>query len=174
MVSRGVPINAVGMQTHWGALEGYPTADPSSVAAQMKRLGDLGLDVYITEMDVPIEKPVTPKKIADQAETYGGMLRTCLAAPNCKGLIVFGTNDANYRAAGVRAPRITEAGHVCRAAAVRRPLPSETRVRRAGRCAAGTVSGDRRCCQRAPRRVSWRRETSNRSLANPPLSPTHH
>lgn len=96
MVKRGVPINAVGMQTHWGALESYPKADPASVGAQMKRLGDLGLDVYVTEMDVPIEKPVTPQKMADQAKTYGSTLRTCLAAPNCRGLIVFGTDDANY------------------------------------------------------------------------------
>jgi endo-1,4-beta-xylanase len=96
MRQRGVPIHGVGMQTHWGALPGYPTSDPKTVGAQMKRLGDLGLDVYITEMDVTIQKPVTPAKLADQAKTYGGMVRTCLAAPNCKAVIVFGTDDGNW------------------------------------------------------------------------------
>lgn len=96
MLKRGVPINGVGMQTHWGALQGYPQSDPKSVAAQMKRLGALGLSVYITEMDVPVERPSTPAKLAEQANTYSGMLRTCLAAPNCKSFIVFGTDDGNW------------------------------------------------------------------------------
>ena len=46
MVARGVPIHGVGMQTHWGARSATPTVDPATVAAQMKRLADLGLDVY--------------------------------------------------------------------------------------------------------------------------------
>jgi endo-1,4-beta-xylanase len=96
MRARGVPIHAVGMQTHWGANKGYPTADPSSVVAQMKRLADLGLDVYITEMDVPIQKPVTPAKLAAQAETYRQMMSTCLAAANCRGLNVLGVDDSNW------------------------------------------------------------------------------
>ena len=96
MRSRGVPINAVGMQTHWGANRGYPEADPSSVAAQMRRLAEVGLDVYITEMDVPIQKPVTPAALAAQAKTYGQMLSVCLAAPNCKGFTVFGVDDGHW------------------------------------------------------------------------------
>jgi len=96
MLKRGVPIHGVGMQTHWGALPGYPTADPKSVGDQMKRLGELGLDVYITEMDVPIQMPVTPAKLREQASVYDGMLRTCLGAPNCKSMIVFGVDDGNW------------------------------------------------------------------------------
>jgi endo-1,4-beta-xylanase len=62
----------------------------------MKRLADIGLDVYITEMDVPIQKPVTPAKLDDQAKTYGQMMRTCLEDANCKGFIIFGTDDSHY------------------------------------------------------------------------------
>jgi endo-1,4-beta-xylanase len=108
--ARGVPIDGVGMQTHWGDFPRYPTVDPTSVAAQMKRLGDLGLDVYITEMDAPVQRPVTPAKLADQASKYASMLQMCLAAPNCKSLIVFGTDDGNwseppsFARAGVMAP----------------------------------------------------------------------
>ena len=62
---------------------------------------DLGLDVWITEMDVVIQKPVTPAKLAVQAKTYRDTLEVCLAAPNCKTLIVFGLydgDDANHSA----------------------------------------------------------------------------
>jgi endo-1,4-beta-xylanase len=62
----------------------------------MKRLGDLGLNVYITEMDVPIQKPSTAAKLTNQANIYSGVLRTCLAAPNCKSLIVFGVDDGDW------------------------------------------------------------------------------
>ena len=96
LLKRGVPLHGVGMQTHWGALPSYPSADPNSVADQMKRLGELGLDVYITEMDVAITRPATPEKLREQANVYSRMMRTCLAAPNCKSLIVFGSDDGNW------------------------------------------------------------------------------
>jgi endo-1,4-beta-xylanase len=62
----------------------------------MKRLGTLGLNVYITEMDVPVHTPSSAAKMADQASVYSGILRTCLAAPNCKSLIVFGLDDGHW------------------------------------------------------------------------------
>ena len=62
----------------------------------MKRFAGLGVSVYITEMDVPVVKPSTAARLSEQANTYGGMLRTCLAASNCKSLIVFGTDDGNW------------------------------------------------------------------------------
>jgi endo-1,4-beta-xylanase len=96
MLARGVPVHGVGMQTHWGARLATPTVDPATVAAQMKRLADLGLDVYITEMDVPIVKPVTPDKLAAQAQTYRQMLEVCLAALTCKAFIVWGFYDGDY------------------------------------------------------------------------------
>ena len=96
MLARGIPIHGVGMQTHWGARVANPMVDPASVAPQMKRLADLGLQVWITEMDVPVQSPVTPEKLAAQAQTYRHMLETCLAAPNCKAFIVWGFYDGDY------------------------------------------------------------------------------
>jgi endo-1,4-beta-xylanase len=96
MLARGVPIHGVGMQAHWGARLAFPTTDPASVAPNMKRLADLGLEVWITEMDLPIVKPVTPDKLAAQTQTYRQMLEVCVAAPNCKALIIFGVDDGNY------------------------------------------------------------------------------
>jgi endo-1,4-beta-xylanase len=106
MRARGVPIDGVGMQTHWGdGRQTFPIQrfDRSTVGPNMKRLADLGLDVYITEMDVTIAKPVTPEKLAAQAQTYRQMLEVCLAAPNCKALAVFHVYDGD-------APSVQEAG----------------------------------------------------------------
>lgn len=41
-------------------------------------------------MDVLIQKPVTPEKLAAQAQTHRQMLEVCLTAQNCKPLMSFG------------------------------------------------------------------------------------
>ena len=106
--ARGVPISGVGLQMHWWArgspanISGAPS--PADVAANMKRLADLGLQVYITEMDAPVREPATPEKLAAQAQTYRDMLEVCLAASNCKALIVWGIYDGNSAAQDPRFP----------------------------------------------------------------------
>ena len=96
MRARGVPISGVGMQMHWGARQRVSAVSTAAdVAANMKRLGDLGLEVYITEMDVPIREPVTPEKLAAQAQTYREIVGVCLDAANCKALIVWGLYDGD-------------------------------------------------------------------------------
>ncbi len=107
MLARGVPIHGVGMQTHWG--EGRQTFplqrfDRNTVGPNMKRLADLGLEVWITEMDITLRKPVTPDQLAAQAQTYRQMLEVCLAAPNCKAFIVFGVHDGDSNAQDLRFP----------------------------------------------------------------------
>eukprot|EP01046_Picozoa_sp_COSAG06_P097090 COSAG06_NODE_43199_length_374_cov_0.858182_1_plen_52_part_01 len=49
MQARKVPIDGVGLQFHWD-LEHHDSL--TDVAANMKRLGDLGLEVHITELDI--------------------------------------------------------------------------------------------------------------------------
>jgi endo-1,4-beta-xylanase len=107
MLARGVPIHGVGMQTHWG--EGRQTFplqrfDRNTVGPNMKRLADLGLQVWITEMDITLRKPVTPDQLAAQAQTYRQMLEVCLAAPNCKAFIVWGVYDGDSNAQDPRFP----------------------------------------------------------------------
>ncbi|MEK7217234.1 MAG: endo-1,4-beta-xylanase [Chloroflexota bacterium] len=106
MRARGVPIHGVGMQTHWGVRERFPKQrfDLNTIAPNMKRLADLGLEVYITEMDVPVLKPATPEQLATQAQTYRQMLEVCLAASNCKALSVFGVYDGDSAAQDLRFP----------------------------------------------------------------------
>jgi len=51
MLARGVPIRGVGRQMHVSLNDGPRPAD---VAANMRRLAALGLEIQITEMDVRI------------------------------------------------------------------------------------------------------------------------
>src|SRR4030081_2460008 len=61
----------------------------------MKRLADLGLAVYVTEIDVAIKEPVTAQKLADQAQTYRDVLGVCLRAANCKAFMTWGLYDGD-------------------------------------------------------------------------------
>ncbi|NER96099.1 MAG: endo-1,4-beta-xylanase [Symploca sp. SIO1B1] len=89
---RGVPIHGVGFQMHT-RIKNPP--NPQKVAANIQRLGELGLEVRITEMDVQIYdgKGTREEKLAAQAEVYRDMLRVCLNAPNCKSFATWGLAD---------------------------------------------------------------------------------
>ena len=90
MLERGVPVNGVGLEMHV-ASDGYPR--PQDVAANIKRLGALGLQANISEMDVRIEGEVTPGKLAAQAAVYGEMLRAGLSNANFKSFVTWGVTD---------------------------------------------------------------------------------
>ncbi|NEQ21420.1 MAG: endo-1,4-beta-xylanase [Microcoleus sp. SIO2G3] len=89
---RGVPIHGVGFQMHTSIKK---PRKPRKVAANMKRLGKLGLEVRITEMDVQIYKAkgTIEERLAAQADVYRDILRVCLDAPNCKALTTWGVAD---------------------------------------------------------------------------------
>ena len=65
------------------------------IAPNVKRLGELGLEVHITEMDVRIQGTPTPGQLADQARVYREMLQVCLSASNCKAFVLWGFTDAH-------------------------------------------------------------------------------
>ncbi len=89
-LDRGVPVHGVGMQMHI-PVEGYPPLE--QVAANMERLGALGLEVHVTELDVRLPVPVTEDKLAKQAQVYGEIMDTCLAAASCTALVLWGFTD---------------------------------------------------------------------------------
>jgi endo-1,4-beta-xylanase len=92
MVSRGVPIDGVGLQMHVTAT-GAPTA--SSISSNIKRLGALGLEVHITEMDVRLPVPASVSDLIAQAMVYQNVAAACLANSNCTALLTWGVSDAN-------------------------------------------------------------------------------
>uniref|UniRef100_A0AAU2VFX8 Beta-xylanase n=1 Tax=Streptomyces sp. NBC_00003 TaxID=2903608 RepID=A0AAU2VFX8_9ACTN len=76
--SRGVPIDCVGFQSHFGA--GGP---PSSFQTTLSNFAALGVDVQITELD-----------IAGASSThYANAVNACLAVGRCTGITVWGIRD---------------------------------------------------------------------------------
>ncbi|TXS52546.1 1,4-beta-xylanase [Streptomyces sp. uw30] len=88
--SRGVPIDCVGFQSHFNSASPVP----SDYQANLQRFADLGVDVQITELD--IEGSGTA-----QANSYGNVVRACLAVTRCTGITVWGVTDKySWRASG--------------------------------------------------------------------------
>ena len=92
---RGVPVDGVGLQMH---VNDYRTHDLSSLAANIKRLAELGLDVHITEMDValPVDSNgvlLDQKDLERQAEVYRHVMATCLKFPRCNAFQMWGFTD---------------------------------------------------------------------------------
>jgi endo-1,4-beta-xylanase len=94
LLDRGVPIDGVGLQMH--ALHEKP--DPESVAENIRRFQDLGLDVEITEMDVaylPEDDPGDEAARQErQAEFYRDIVDVCLET-GCDTVVVWGVRDSD-------------------------------------------------------------------------------
>ncbi|MGA3189733.1 MAG: endo-1,4-beta-xylanase [Bryobacteraceae bacterium] len=95
-VTRGVPINGVGIQMHLDTT-GYPSS--AGLTQNIQMLTALGLQVHITEMDVKI--PVDSNGVATaaylqaQAATYQRILTICLQNPGCTAFQTWGFTDAH-------------------------------------------------------------------------------
>lgn len=75
--SRGIPIDAIGMQMH---ISGTNSPSKDKVVANMKRFAGLGIKVYVTEFDVNMHdvKGSDKGKEDQQAQIYTDMLGACL------------------------------------------------------------------------------------------------
>lgn len=91
--AKGVPIHGVGLQMHIG-LTNSPA--PYEVEANMARLGELGLQVHITEMDVHLTEAAgsLDRRLERQAEMYRQMLSICLESDACTAFGMWGFTDA--------------------------------------------------------------------------------
>ena len=87
-----IPIHGVGLEMHTGI--GW-SPSPIEIAMNMFRLGELGLQVHITEMDVRMPAPSTLESLEQQATIYQEILDTCLTAPNCTAFVMWGLTDAH-------------------------------------------------------------------------------
>ena len=86
---QGVPIDAIGLQMHLTS----GGIDISSLKANMQRFAQLGLQIYITEMDVRYPTPISAANLQAQATIYQNVLNACLQQPACKGLQTWGFTD---------------------------------------------------------------------------------
>lgn len=94
LLEDGVPVHGVGLQAHL-IHQQRSSADTEGVRAVMDRLGELGLRVAITEMDVRIHHASRSREemLDLQAEIYANVMRACLEAPNCDTFVVWGVSD---------------------------------------------------------------------------------
>lgn len=94
MKSRGVPLDAIGIQSHIKA------ASPSTIGAGLKEyieaIRQMGLEVYLTELDVN-EDDIASPDVAERdriiAQTYKDYLITALANPAVKLTLTWGISD---------------------------------------------------------------------------------
>ena len=90
LLDRDVPVDGVGLQLH--ALGDQP--DPASVAENVRRFRELGLDVQITEMDVAYPADDPPENhLEKQAGYYRDVVLACLDS-GCETLVTWGVDDA--------------------------------------------------------------------------------
>ncbi|CAL9673748.1 hypothetical protein SUDANB1_07679 [Streptomyces sp. enrichment culture] len=78
--SRGVPIDCVGLQAHFGA--GGP---PGSFQTTLSSFAALGVDVQITELDIAQAPPTA----------YANTVRACMNVARCTGITVWGIRDSD-------------------------------------------------------------------------------
>jgi endo-1,4-beta-xylanase len=92
--SQGVPIDGVGLQMHVSA--GNRPSD-ASIAANMQRLAELGLQIDISEMDVRIASVAgsTQARLEAQRTTYQSIVGLCVREPACRAVTFWGVSDAH-------------------------------------------------------------------------------
>ncbi len=88
---RGVPVDGIGLQCHF---DNDSVPDLDSIAANMKRLAELDLDIALTEVDYRLSFPVDSAKLAKQKENYRDLMKVCLENSRCKTFLVWGVNDS--------------------------------------------------------------------------------
>ncbi len=102
MQQRGVPIDGVGLQMH---IDGSHPPKKDDMVANMKRFGNLGIGVYITELDVNMNdtKGSENDKLGTQASIYHDVARACIESEVCHSLALLGITDKDswYNEMGV-------------------------------------------------------------------------
>ncbi|WP_327341838.1 non-reducing end alpha-L-arabinofuranosidase family hydrolase [Streptomyces europaeiscabiei] len=157
--ARGVPIDCVGLQAHFGA--GGP---PASFQTTLSSFAALGVDVQITELDIA------------QAPTaaYANTVRACLNVSRCTGITVWGIRDSDSWRQGENPLLFDRSGN--KKAAYRSTLTTmggTAATKRADARPADTQPADSRSSGSAaalPSRFSW---SSSGTLISPKSDATH-
>lgn len=96
----GATVDCVGLQMHI-SVDSHP--DPADVAENIRQLGEMGLVVHITEMDVKCPN-CDAQRLQAQAQVYGDMLQACLNNTNCASYETWGIYDGDSWVGADNAP----------------------------------------------------------------------
>ena len=90
----GVPVDGVGLQMHLDVSK-HPSA--GDIRANIHRLGELGLVVEITELDVRVRglAGTRAERLAAQRALYHDVAAACIQEPACKAITLWGFTDAH-------------------------------------------------------------------------------
>lgn len=95
LVAKGVPVHGCGMQAHFNAAgtgrQRMPT--PRMIKQQIRRLGNLGLKVNLSEMDVRVSKLPPELRGTAQRQIYHDVLAAALTEPAFDGIWLWGFTD---------------------------------------------------------------------------------
>lgn len=105
LVKREVPIDGVGLQCHF-TLDNYP--GKNSMGRVIKRFIDLGLEVYITELDIKIENGVTEEKLEKQADIYKEIMELVIDNQPGATITTWGFNDSQTYVGEEYSPTLTD------------------------------------------------------------------
>jgi endo-1,4-beta-xylanase len=91
-VARGTPIDGVGFQYHVNT-DHWPQAD--AMAENFGRFADLGVEVQVTEADVPdySNDPDSPERRRLQSEAFRAGAQACKREPACTRFTMWGLTD---------------------------------------------------------------------------------
>jgi len=87
--ARRVPVDGIGFQMHI-ELDGL---NLDSFSKNLHRFAALGLEIYITELDIRLKEPAEAAELRRQADLYAAILDCCLREPACKGFQTWGFTD---------------------------------------------------------------------------------
>jgi endo-1,4-beta-xylanase len=88
--ARGIPVDGIGFQMHLDIQYAFNYND---FASNMQRFADLGLEIYITEMDVRVSSSPSSAELQTQADYYKGVIQKCMAQPAVKAIQIWGFTD---------------------------------------------------------------------------------
>jgi endo-1,4-beta-xylanase len=88
LLAQGVPINCMSFQAH--LILGQV---PSNMQQNLQRFANLGLEIWITELDIRIPLPVTQQDLQQQASDYARVFEICQNV-GCAGVTTWGIHDA--------------------------------------------------------------------------------
>ena len=90
--SRGVPLDAIGLQLHVSAADG---PSQKAIVAAMRRYESIGLKVRVTEMDVRTRSTRGPlaRRLDAQSRTFAAAAGACAEVVACESFTTWGVGD---------------------------------------------------------------------------------
>jgi endo-1,4-beta-xylanase len=89
LLSQGVPINCMAFQAH--LIVGQV---PGNMQQNLQRFANLGLEIWITEVDIRMNMPASQQNLQQQASDYAEVYGICQAVSACRGVTTWGIHDA--------------------------------------------------------------------------------